>query len=114
MVSPSGSKLNACMMSLPMSARRKILAGTNDEISFALLPRPLLEDIFLPPTKKNSYGAFNGVSYANTSFAICAATSRVPPLVEGSLPAPSTCTPTTFHLAGHSTRSEERRVGEEC
>src|SRR4051812_24045838 len=31
------------------------------------------------------------------------ATSRAPPLVEWSLPPPSTCTPATFHFAGHST-----------
>src|SRR3989344_5631840 len=90
-------------MSLPKSASRNILAGTRAAISLALLPRPLLDDIFLPPTKKNSYGTSNGGSYLKTSFEIWLPTSLLPPLVEWSLPAPSTSTPSTFHLAGHST-----------
>src|SRR3989344_6453726 len=90
-------------MSLPKSASRNILAGTRAAISLALLPRPLLDDIFLPPTKKNSYGTSNGGSYLKTSFEIWLPTSLLPPLVEWSLPAPSTATPLTFHLAGHST-----------
>src|SRR3989344_4187071 len=103
MESPSGSKLKAWLISFPKSAKRNIFGGQRSAISLALLPRPFEEAIFLPPTRKNSYGISNGGSYPNTSRAIWLATSREPPFVEWSLPPPSISTPCATHFAAQST-----------
>src|SRR5216117_2936862 len=60
------------------------------------------ELILAPPTRKNSYGIFFGGSSLKMALRHAAATSREPPLVVWSLPAPSMSTPNVCHFATHS------------
>src|SRR3989338_420226 len=50
-----------------IKSRRKILGGKRSAISREDEPAPLDEDIFLPPTLKNSYGILRGGSRLKTS-----------------------------------------------
>ena len=42
--------------------KRSTSGGSRFAMSRALAPRPLLDDIFAPPTRKNSYGTRSGGS----------------------------------------------------
>src|SRR5262249_31987498 len=71
-------------------------------MSAAEPPIPRDDELLEPPTRKNSYGWLSGGVYPRISRDTAFATSRDPPLVVWSFPAPSIVTPSTFHLAAHS------------
>src|ERR1700761_9214973 len=71
-------------------------------MSRAQLPTPREELIFLPLARKNSYGMLSGGCPPKSSTKQALATSRAPPLVVWSFPAPSMVTPRVCHLATHS------------
>ena len=77
-----GADLVSAIHKEPAKYKRNIFGGTMSAISRAEEPRPFDEDIFCPPTRKNSYGTSNGGSMLNTSRAIAFATSLAPPFVE--------------------------------
>src|SRR5688572_19759552 len=71
-------------------------------MSREVTPMPLLELIFAPPTRKKSYGQFSGGCCPKIARRHAMATSREPPLVLWSCPAPSIVTGNVRHFAHHS------------
>src|SRR6266704_2614527 len=82
--------------------KRSTSGGSRFAISRADAPTPRELLIFAPPTRKNSYGTLSGGSLPKIARRHAALTSREPPLVEWSLPAPSIVTGNVTHLATHS------------
>src|SRR5690348_10603866 len=71
-------------------------------MSRAEVPTPLDELIFFPSARKNSYGMLSGGFSPKRVCKQAPDTSRAPPLVVWSFPAPSMVTPKRRHLAAHS------------
>src|SRR5579863_8176345 len=71
-------------------------------MSRAQVPTPLEELIFFPFARKNSYGMLSGAFSPKTASRHAFDTSRAPPFVVWSFPAPSMVTPNRRHLATHS------------
>src|SRR5450631_2527156 len=96
------SKLTCWRGGVRIIKKRSTSGGRKSAMSRDVTPIPFDELIFAPPTRKKSYGQFNGGSTPKISRRQAAATSREPPFVLWSRPAPSIVTGNVFHFAHHS------------